>query len=145
MACVPRSNTAPTEPHSAATASCKPKSNDRCLGDGATRIWNHQPSIYSKKSSPNARTRTRKMVFLFPSPPSPFLPNERWFMPPAPLSAPDPDAPEPTGSGSGSGSDGTGSRPAPAGGNDGAPEPAEASGYPPPGDDEDDDSAAYLG
>ena len=68
-------------------------------------------------------------------------------MPPAPPSAPGPDAPEPAGSGSGSdgsGSDGTGSRPAPAGGNDGTPEPAEASGFPPPGDEED-DSTAYLG
>src|SRR5580704_6750338 len=73
------------------------------------------------------------MVFLFPSPLPSFLPNERWFMPPAPLSASDPDDPEPDSS-----------RPVPAGGNDGAPEPAEAAGYPPPGDDED-DSAAYLG
>jgi hypothetical protein len=46
---------------------------------------------------------------------------------------PDPDAPEPDSS-----------RPVPDGGNDGAPEPPEASGFPPPGDDED-DSAAYLG
>src|SRR3984957_309892 len=73
---------------------------------------------------------------LVPSPLPFFLPNERWFMPPAPLSAPDPDDPEPDSS-----------RPVPAGGNDSAPEapePAEASGFPPPGDDED-DSAAYLG
>src|SRR5580658_7644296 len=82
------------------------------------------------------------MVFLFPSPLPSFLPNERWFMPPAPLSAPDPDDPEPVGSGSGS--DGTGSRPVPAGGNDGAAEPPEASEYLPPADDEE-DSAAYLG
>jgi len=45
---------------------------------------------------------------------------------------PDPDAPEPDSS-----------RPVPAGGNDGAPEPLEASGFPPPPDEED-DSAAYL-
>ena len=54
-------------------------------------------------------------------------------MPPAPSPAPDPDDPEPAGS-----------RPVPADGNDGAPEPPEASGFPPPGDDED-DSADYLG
>src|ERR1700677_337761 len=90
------------------------------------------------------------MVFLFPSLLPFFLPNERWFMSAAPLSAPDPDDPEPASSGSGSGSDGTGSRPAPAGGNDGAPESPEspepfgASGFPLPGDEED-DSAAYLG
>jgi len=46
---------------------------------------------------------------------------------------PDPDAPEPDSS-----------RPVPAGGNDGAPEPPQASGFPPPGDEED-DSASYLG
>src|SRR3984885_376854 len=54
-------------------------------------------------------------------------------MPPAPFPAPDPDDPEPAGS-----------RPVPAGGNDGAPEPPEASGFPPPGDDEE-DGADYLG
>src|SRR6202167_3087207 len=54
-------------------------------------------------------------------------------MPPAPFPAPDPDDPEPAGS-----------RPVPAGGNDGAAEPPEASGFPPPGDDEE-DGADYLG
>ena len=53
-------------------------------------------------------------------------------MPPAPFPAPDPDDPEPAGS-----------RPVPAGGNDGAAEPPEASGFPLPGDDEE-DGAAYL-
>ena len=46
---------------------------------------------------------------------------------------PGPDAPEPDSS-----------RPAPAGGNDGPPEPPEASGFPLPGDNEE-DSAGYLG
>jgi uncharacterized protein DUF222 len=46
---------------------------------------------------------------------------------------PDPDAPGPDSS-----------RPVPAGGNDGDPEPPEASGFPPPGDEEE-DSAVYLG
>src|SRR5580692_643628 len=72
------------------------------------------------------------MVFLFSSPLPLFLPNERWFMPPAPFPDPDPDVPEPSGS-----------RSVPAGGNDGAPEPSQASGFPPPGDDEE-DSATYL-
>ena len=54
-------------------------------------------------------------------------------MPPAPFPDPDPDTPEPSGS-----------RSAPAGGNDGAPEPSQASGFPPPGDEEE-DSMAYLG
>ena len=84
------------------------------------------------------------MVFLFPSPLPSFLPNERWFMPPAPPTAPDPDDPEPSSSGSGSGSDRARVAPGSGGGNDGAPEPPEASGFPPPGDDED-DSADYLG
>jgi hypothetical protein len=55
-------------------------------------------------------------------------------MPPAPFPDPDPDTPEPSGS-----------RSVPAGGNDGAPEPSQASGFPPPGDDDEEDSAAYLG
>src|SRR5580692_8989955 len=73
-------------------------------------------------------------------------------MPPVPPPAPDPDAPEPSSSGSASGSGsagsgsgfGSGSRPVPAGGNGGAAEPPEASGFPPPGDDEE-DGADYLG
>jgi hypothetical protein len=70
---------------------------------------------------------------LVPKPPSSFLPNERWCMSSPTSPDPDPDDPEPDSS-----------RPVPAGGNDSAPEPPEACGFPPPGDDED-DSAAYLG
>src|SRR6204780_4753300 len=87
------------------------------------------------------------MVFLFPSPLPSFLPNERWFMPPAPPTAPDPDAPEPSGSGSGagaagpgsgsrSGAAGSGQRPVPADGDDGAPEPSWS---------DEEDGADYLG
>src|ERR1700689_4414685 len=90
-----------------------------------------EPGPTIEKRSANNRTKTQKMVFLFPSPLPSFLPNERWFMPPAPPTAPDPDAPDPSSSGSGSGSAGSGSgsagagqRPVPADGDDGAPEPS---------------------
>src|ERR1700735_5218955 len=54
---------------------------------------------------------------LVPKPPSSFLQNERWSMPPAPFPDPGPDAPEPDG------------------GNDGAPEPPWS---------EEEDGAGYL-
>ena len=118
-------------------------------GAAAARISICRPfsrATQSKKGSLNTRTRTSKDGILVPKPPSFFSPEREVVHAPGPALRPRPGRPRAPGSGagSGSGSDGTGSRPAPAGGNDGAPEPPEASGFPPPGDEED-DSAAYLG
>src|SRR6202453_4863279 len=103
--------------------------------------WNREPPNpvrRSKKDPLILELRLERWYSCSQDPFPPFLPNERWFMPPAPPTAPDPDAPEPSssGSGSGSGSAGPGQRPVPADGDDGAPEPSWS---------DEEDGADYLG